>query len=434
LGTRNILAKAHWIVGITLGTFLAISGITGGLMAFAPELTAAASGANKAVENKGDAAMPIPALYERLLAQAADASINGLTVYSDPSRYVRVELAASSGGPPGPGSPPPTTRLADPYTGELVPESWLARVIESTNYWTREIHQGHWFGPTNPLTFIPRWGFALATFCLLLMAISGLYLRWPKGRSLRTWRGWFGINTRLKGRAFLFNLHAVLGTLVLVMYLISAHTGTMQAAPMRWYNASVRAVLGLPPMEEPGPRPGEGPGGPGEPGGPGGFPEGPGGPGGFPEGPGGPGGFPGGPGMQQAAVTLDELLPLTDHLYSAVPDFDQATLQLGRGQPALMYQTAGSGGRISVNQESGAVEITPMGNEDQGERSFGQLLVDRNQEIHEGRAFGVVGVSLMMAAGFAMPVFYITGWMMYLKRRRRERGLKQRQGETDEKQ
>lgn len=134
--------------------------------------------------------------------------------------------------------------------------------------------------------------------------------------------------------------------------------------------------------------------------------------------------------MQQPAVAPEDLAPLLDRFYASVPDFEQATLQLGMGQPALMYETSDSGGRISVDQESGVAEIVPAGNDDAAENSFGQMLVDRNQEIHEGRIFGVVGVSLMMTAGFAMPVFYITGWMMYLKRRRRERSLKRKRGET----
>ena len=52
---------------------------------------------------------------------------------------------------------------------------------------------------------------------------------------------------------------------------------------------------------------------------------------------------------------------------------------------------------------------------------FGAKLVAYNQIIHEGRILGRFGTFLVMLAGFAMPAFYVTGWMMYLKRRRARR-------------
>jgi sulfite reductase (NADPH) flavoprotein alpha-component len=41
--------------------------------------------------------------------------------------------------------------------------------------------------------------------------------------------------------------------------------------------------------------------------------------------------------------------------------------------------------------------------------------------LHSGSFFGLPGVVLYMLASMAMPVFAITGWLMYLDRRRRRR-------------
>jgi len=42
--------------------------------------------------------------------------------------------------------------------------------------------------------------------------------------------------------------------------------------------------------------------------------------------------------------------------------------------------------------------------------------------LHSGSFFGEAGVVLMMLASLAMPLFPITGWMMYLDRRRKKSG------------
>jgi sulfite reductase (NADPH) flavoprotein alpha-component len=41
--------------------------------------------------------------------------------------------------------------------------------------------------------------------------------------------------------------------------------------------------------------------------------------------------------------------------------------------------------------------------------------------LHSGSFFGVPGSLIYMIASLAMPVFSITGWMLYLDRRRRKR-------------
>lgn len=43
-----------------------------------------------------------------------------------------------------------------------------------------------------------------------------------------------------------------------------------------------------------------------------------------------------------------------------------------------------------------------------------------NYNLHTGAYFGLIGVVLWMLASLLMPVFFVTGWILYLQRRRIE--------------
>ena len=53
------------------------------------------------------------------------------------------------------------------------------------------------------------------------------------------------------------------------------------------------------------------------------------------------------------------------------------------------------------------------------DRSFGSQLLASVYALHVGSYFGMAGRILMMLASLAMPLFFITGWLLYLDRRRR---------------
>ncbi|MCC7463661.1 MAG: PepSY domain-containing protein [Gammaproteobacteria bacterium] len=242
---RRILFQCHWFVGITLGALLAFSGLTGGLMAFGPQLTDFFSGGYQPVGRHGAAPLGAGELYARVQAALPGRKITELTTYADPGRPARVRLAVAASRI-GPTAPIAETRMVDPYSGVLLPARPLGPAMERCVHWLREVHQGHWGGPASPVARSGGLLVGLGSVLLLLLVLSGLYLRWPAGRSVRSWRAWLAIYPRLKGRAFLFNLHAVVGTVALLFLLVSAHSGAFQSGPMGWYGNGVRALFGLP--------------------------------------------------------------------------------------------------------------------------------------------------------------------------------------------
>jgi len=398
-----------------VGLFMAYSGLTGGLMALGPEITNLVSGGYQQIEADGRQALSLGQLKLKIEQDYPDKQLSQLMIYEDTDRPVRVQFAAASADR-GLFAPQPELRWADPYTGELSGQSALTAPVQQFMYFMKEVHQGH-MGSPGGISLVMATGVGLGAVFLLFMALSGLYLRWPRGLAAKRWRTWVTVNSRLRGRPFLYSLHGVMGTFVLLVYLTVAHSGAFQNGEMAWYGSAVRTIFGV-----------EAPQGPGGPGGPGGAPRGEGGPpgaggppggggpqgaggppgGGGPQGPGGPGGPGGVPGMGGGApaVSLTAVYMSEDAYINSRGD----TIN-GR---SLQFDVATGDFRAAATQGEGAMAAGEA-------NSFGDKLAANNQAIHEGRLFGGwIGSAVFMLACLCMPVFYVTGWMMYLKRRRME--------------
>jgi sulfite reductase (NADPH) flavoprotein alpha-component len=70
--------------------------------------------------------------------------------------------------------------------------------------------------------------------------------------------------------------------------------------------------------------------------------------------------------------------------------------------------------RMSVHPTTGAI----INHEVFADRSAGNYIAGSMMPLHSGSYFGVIGKLIVMMASLAMPAFAITGWMLYLKRRR----------------
>src|SRR5690606_34387446 len=70
--------------------------------------------------------------------------------------------------------------------------------------------------------------------------LSGIYLRWPKKHSLKQW---LMVKPQLKGRNFLWDLHAVIGTWVVIFYLLLAFTGLYWS--YGWWRDGMFKMMGV---------------------------------------------------------------------------------------------------------------------------------------------------------------------------------------------
>jgi len=373
---REVWFQLHWFVGITAGTLLAVIGLTGAILAFEHELLD--------VLNPGVMTVDVearPRLQPEQLLQAAQRARPGervvsIVLESDPGSTAMVRFAPPPGERRG-----PDVRV-DPYSGAVLP----ALRFDAAFNWVEELHR--WLLlPRAPGRIV----LGILALCLVGLALSGLYLRWPKKPS--DWRTWLTFNTRLRGRSFLWALHAIAGTWALVAYLIVAGTGiywsfdVVRDTVQGWAGnkpaaAAARTQSQMHPRER---KRAAAPGGP---------------------------------------TSLD---PAWNTFLKHAPNWANATIRLpDRGSGAYQLTWISQDGphdrarnRMSLRASDGAL----LKDETYGAQALGQRALSTIRPLHTGSYFGLPGRIIMMLASLALLGFAITGWMLYLGRRRQKRAL-----------
>ncbi len=253
-------------------------------------------------------------------------------------------------------------RFFDPYSGELLAEPSGKAFFDLMLQLHRFLAMGE---SGKQIT-------AASTLALVFFCLSGLYLRWP--RQALNWRTWLTLDWAKKGRAFNWDLHAVFGTWCLAFYLCAALTGLYWSYD--WYRDGMTRLLGDAPAGQQGGKPAIW------------------------------------RGLQDAAGP--QLVVWNLRLPAAA------------GQPATVsYLLADAEHPRAFNQLS----LDPLTgqvrrHERYAEKPLGAQLLASVYALHVGEYFGLPGRILMALASLSMPLFFITGWLLYLDRRRKKRALR----------
>jgi uncharacterized iron-regulated membrane protein len=189
---RQFFFWLHLAAGVLAGLAIAIMAFTGTLLAFQKEIIAALERDARIVQPAGER-LSLDELWQRVRANEATARATAITLEAAPNQVASVTVNRGE------------VYLLNPYTGAIVaaprgPRAFF-RGVES---WHR----------TLGLAGEARvWGKSVndaANLLFLFLALSGLYLWWPRGTFRAGWRaaGWF---RKLKGRARDWNWHNVFG-------------------------------------------------------------------------------------------------------------------------------------------------------------------------------------------------------------------------------
>ncbi|MGY3447299.1 PepSY-associated TM helix domain-containing protein [Bradyrhizobium sp. USDA 4473] len=383
---KAALLQVHSVVGLVLALLWAVVGLTGATMAFEDEIEASLNSHMMHVDASAARRLTPDELVARLQTAGDFGKVSAVTMSSDPSAAARIRFARSDGGAR------PSSVYVDPYDGHVLGsprgEDFFATV--------RKLHR--WLLLPGDGNGVGRKITGSAAICLIVMLISGLVLRWPhRARSVKMW---LKPNLGLRGRGLHRSLHAVIGTWVLPVYLVMTLTGLWYS--FEWYKAGANWLFARPQATAAAVQPKS------------------------------PRGTVAAEGKAEAgAHAKAEAKPLVfDHVWSAFlqqenNDYGRAllTLPAGAGTAVRVRSWSRDSSLESVRDEFRIDAVTGrvISSDRYADKTFGERVLAGVLDIHRGAVLGWPGKLAFMLAAAMMPLFAVTGLLLYLSRRRHRR-------------
>ncbi len=378
---KKVWFQLHWLFGISAGLVLALMGMTGAMLSFQDEILRTVNPASLTVEKRAEGTLPMDELIRQVESAEPGKKVAFVWVNIDGDQAGRLFYT------PQPGQRRGESRYVDPYTADFLP----APRGEGFFNFVMQLHRFLAAGEAGKQVT------AACTLILLYLCLSGLYLRWP--RKALSWRAWLTFDWAKKGRTFNWDLHAVAGTWCLAFYLLATLTGLFWSYD--WYRAGLFKLLDdAPAGQQKGGQRGGGKRGP------------------APEGP-------------PPVVDASAVWATIEQTGGAAMTTYNLRLPPVQGQPATVFYLEGDAdherafNEMSIDPASGKL----LAHKRYDDSSFGKQLLTSVYALHVGSYFGLPGRILMMLASLSMPLFFVTGWMLYLDRRRKKRAAQAARGE-----
>ena len=376
---KAVLRQVHSIAGLALALLLSLIALTGAIISFEDEIVDHLNAGIMQVLPRSTPALMPDELVARLKAAQDFGKVSAVTLSSDPAAAVHVRFGRDEQGGR------PASLYLDPYDARVLGsprgEEFFATV--------RRLHR--WLLIPGDAKGWGRQVTGVAALGLIVMLVSGLVLRWP--RRAGSVKMWLKPNLGLSGRGLHRTLHAVIGTWVLLIYPVRTLTGLWDS--FDWYKAGVAWLLSRPHV---------------------------------------------------AAAKMQPKMPAKAPRVAAVSEparpigFDQAwtTFQREEGDRfsrALLTLPAGPGTAIRIRSwgKDSTLEATRdefrvdaatgqlVAADRYADKTFGEKIIAAVYDIHRGAILGWPGKLAFMIAAALMPLFAITGLLLYLSRRRLRR-------------
>ncbi|MFT3965285.1 MAG: sulfite reductase flavoprotein subunit alpha [Sphingobium sp.] len=373
LVAKRIFFQLHWFLGITAGIVLAIMGVTGATISFEDEIREAL---NPRLFTPGTPATPDLSpdrLIARIQADHPGYYVSRLDWQIPRERSHSVRLIAMEGKGREQGQ---VDRATGQWLGEGRGEAFF-ETMEGLHRWLALPGEGNGIG---------RQITAFSAISLIFFALSGLYLRWP--RQALDWRAWFVLDLRKTGRNLWRALHVVIGTWVLAFYLLSALTGLWWSYD--WYRQNVSYALT-----------------------------------------GKTGGEEGARGKRDGIAPRPPVDPAWAAFRQAT-DGRYAWIRITQPEPsqpvkAISFDARPADARhlrqtdkYSYDPQTATLKKRDL----YDRRPLGVVITQSMYEIHRGAFFGVPGRIALLLTSLTMPLFTITGYLLYLSRRKRKQEAK----------
>lgn len=383
---------AHLWIGLVLGLYFVLMGLTGCLLLFENEVDVATHKALFTVRAPTSAAVrPLDTLVADITRRHPGATISAITLPQTPAQSLRVGFF-----PPGAGRGARREAFVNPYTGAVLGE----RPAGGTFFpWVLRLHRQFLLQDIGQT--LNRYGVLFLTVLL----VSGLWLWWPSVRDLpRHFQQRITVPHGARGKRLLFGLHNMIGFYASLLLLVICVT----AASYFWKPQAVTvvsALTGTPMVAQEG--------------------RGPGGPGGRESSRRGSGRLRGeGPRAGQPsgqAVSYATVLASAGKVFPKLP-----VLQISRGRGGLRVTKAAPGAygvrprliTLTINERDGSLQSADL--PDQSPR--GLQVMNWLMPIHEGEwgygSFFYVVKALHLLTGLSPLMLFVTGLLMWAAKRR----------------
>ena len=371
---KKIWFKIHLYLGLTAGIILMVIGITGALLSFQKEIIWLFNKNSYVVEISGTKQSE-KQIIDNFNLKFPEAKIKALTINSDPSSSVVINIASNAKGKAGRRG---INYYINPYNSEILPNVEGAKTFK----FIERIHRGLIAGDVGKQIV------GASTLLLLILMISGVVVYFP--RLKRAFFKSFTFKFKHKGRSFLSTMHSALGMWVLPFYLVSTITGL--SLSYHWFNdilyksagvekkshkkhSMKNAVLNM--VQN----------------------------------------------RQKEDLSSQKIQNVFDLFKENITDYSSASLKFESKKDifTLNYlkkepQHYRARNEISLDLRNNTV----VKHEEFSTQPLEEKLLKSMIQIHTGEYFGKIGQILMLLASSTMALFTITGFMMYFQRRKKK--------------
>lgn len=374
---KAALLQIHSFAGLAVSLVLAIVALTGATMSFEDEIQASLNAGIMQVEARAAPKLTPDALLARLQEAHNFGKVSALTIANDSSTAVRVRFARDED------RSRPSSVYVDPYDAHVLGtprgEDFFATV--------RKLHR--WLLLPGDAKGYGRQVTGVTSIGLIVLLVSGIVLRWP--RRAGSVKMWLKPNLALQGRGFQRSLHSVVGTWLLPIYLVMTLTGLWYS--FDWYKDGAIWLLSRPSAAA-APAPSKPPRAVGA--------------------------------AEVSAPTLDRAW--STFLRDQGSRFATAQLTLPAGTATIVRirswarDASHDGARDEFRVDAATGRM--MSSEIYADKTFGERILSSVLDIHRGSLFGWPGKLLFMVAAALMPLFLVTGIVLYLSRRAHRRAAR----------
>ena len=416
---KKTFFQIHWFLGITAGLILSIMGVTGAIYSYEQQITRWLNPDSYTVQVENKAKMTPAELYQHFQSTQPEMKINSITIAKAAEESSTINYAKE-------GARRGATLMVNPYTAATLPDVKGKEFFQ----FIQQLHRNLTVGPVGKQIT------GACTLMLIFFVLSGLYLRWPKKHSFKQW---FVIKPKLKGRNFLWDLHAVVGTWVVIFYLLLACTGLYWSYD--WWRSGMFKVMGV---EQPKPEMQASAGGEGQKRAQGenNNPQ-------SQENRGQRGERPQGEnqnpqenraqrgeknpdssksekkGLKPEQINLALIQSWSGFNAKIGRDYSSVTLSIPKksdGQMEISFvdaipQHERARNKATFNYQSNQIEKLDL----YEDKKLNEKIMSSMLPVHRGSFFGPIYQFIVMLAALAMPLFFVTGWMLYLKRRKQKK-------------